>query len=199
MIKWLLFPFGGEAKARRTILSPVSFGEDETILEMCSGTGGATFYISEKAENKSKIIGIDLSGGQLKQAQKRNYICPTHFIEGNVTQAPFQDESFDKVFVSHAIHEMSRKLRYETLEEAKRVLKTNGDIIIMEMDIPPSLFIRIFLIFWTFFWLPGNFERPTLLDMLKHGLITEVKENGFRDVRKYSAYRNVFQTIIGKK
>ena len=55
MIKWLIFPFGGEAKARRTILKPVSFSEDEIILEMCSGTGGATFYISEKAKNSNNF------------------------------------------------------------------------------------------------------------------------------------------------
>jgi len=183
----------------RNILEPISFSEGETILEMCSGTGGATFYISEKAENKSRIIGIDLSTGQLQQAQKRNYDCPTQFIEGNVTYAPFQDESFDKIFISHAIHEMSRELRYKTLQEAKRILKPDGEIIVMEMDLPPSFFIKVFLALWTFYWLPGNFERPTLLDMLKHGLVIEVKENGFRDVRKYSAYRNVFQTVIGRK
>lgn len=199
LIKWCSIPIGGEAKFRRTMIQPVSFEPAERILEMCCGTGGATLCISEKAHHESKIIGVDLSSGQLKYAIKRNYYCSVHFIEGDVTQACFSDGSFDKVFITHAIHEMPRNLRLQTLNEARRVLRENGEIIVFEMDNPPSLLMKIFVGFWCFYWLPVNFETSTRRDMFRFGLVNEVRENGFADIKKYSMHRGVLQTVVGKK
>jgi ubiquinone/menaquinone biosynthesis C-methylase UbiE len=61
MIKWLIFPFGGEKKWRMKMLEPISFSKNETILDMCCGTGGATYYISEKAHHGSRVVGIDIT------------------------------------------------------------------------------------------------------------------------------------------
>ena len=52
--------------------------------------------------------------------------------------------------------------------------------------------------FWAFYWLPGNFETPTRRDMLKHGVVNEVKEAGLSNVRKYSSYKGAFQTVIAE-
>ncbi len=199
MIKWILLPFGGEAKWRRKMIEPVSFRAGQKILEMCCGTGGATLYISQKANDSSEIIGMDLSSGQLSRAKKRTYFSPTRFVEGDVTQTGFDDKSFDKVFVTHAIHEMPRELRLKTLREAARVVKQDGEVIILELDNPPNVFLRLLIGFWFFYWLPGNFETPTRRDMLKHGLVNEAKEAGLTNIRKYSAYKGVFQTVIGAK
>lgn len=199
MAKWLLLPLGGETAFRRTMIEPVSFEDGETILDMCCGTGGATFFISEKAGNASEIIGMDLSSGQLHYARKRQYCCPTRFIEGDVTSTTFQDDSFDKIFVTHAIHEMPRESRLQTLCEAKRLLRPQGQVIVLELDNPPSIWLRILVGLWGFYWLPGNFETPTRRDMLRHGVSNELKESGFINVTKYSAYRGIFQTVIGTK
>jgi len=199
MVKWIALPFGGETAVRRTMVEPVVFESGEKILEMCCGTGGATFFISEKASNGSEIIGMDLSSGQLRHAGKRQYHCPTQFIEGDVTNAPFEDNSFDKVFITHAIHEMPRESRLKTLRQARRVLKAGGEVVVLELDNPESVWLRMVVGLWFFYWLPGNFETRTRRDMLRHGLSNEVKESGFVDVRKYSANRGIFQTVIGTK
>jgi demethylmenaquinone methyltransferase/2-methoxy-6-polyprenyl-1,4-benzoquinol methylase len=187
MIKWILLPFGGEAKWRRKMIEPVLFRAGQKILEMCCGTGGATLYISQRANDSSEIIGMDVSSGQLSRAKKRTHSCPTHFIEADVTQTGYDDNSFDKVFVTHAIHEMPRELRLTTLQEARRVVKQDGEVIVLELDNPPSLFLRLLIGFWFFYWFPGNFETATRRDMLKHGLVNEAKEAGLTNVRKYSA------------
>ena len=199
MMKWFSIPLGGETNFRRIMIALVSFKEREKILEMCCGTGGATLSIAREAEEATEIIGMDLSSGQLKHARKREYGCKTRFIEGDVTNTCFLDDSFDKVFISHAIHEMPRDMRLETLNEARRVLKDQGEVIALELDEPPSIMLRAFVGLWAFYWLPGNFETPTRRDMFKHGLSNEVKECGFGNVRKYSAYHGVFQTVIGMK
>jgi ubiquinone/menaquinone biosynthesis C-methylase UbiE len=119
MIKWIALPFGGEIKLRKALIGPVTFGKGEKIFEMCCGTGRATVFISEKADEECEIVAMDLSSGQLKYAKRRKYSCPTRFIEGDVTRTEFDDNSFDKVFITHAIHEMPRESRLQTLQEAR--------------------------------------------------------------------------------
>ena len=91
MIAWILLPFGGEATWRKTMLEAVAFGHGEHILEMCCGTGGATFFIADKAPEDCEIVGMDLSRGQLAQARKRTYACRARFVEGDVTRTSFPD------------------------------------------------------------------------------------------------------------
>lgn len=199
MIKWMLLPFGGEEKWREKMIEPIIFTDNEKILEMCCGTGGATLYISKKAGNTCEITGMDLSSGQLKYAHTRTYFCNTQFVEGDVTDTQFDDCSFDKVIITHAIHEMPRELRLKTLREAKRVLKDNKEVIVLELDNPPNTFLRSFVTFWFFYWLPFNFETPTRKDMLNRGLVNEVREAGFKNVEKYTICKGVFQTVVGTK
>ena len=83
MIKWLSLPFGGERRMRRKMIEPISFKQGERILDMCCGTGGASFFISEKAGKECEITGMDLSSGQLQYAKRRQYYCPTRFVAEN--------------------------------------------------------------------------------------------------------------------
>lgn len=199
MVKCLMLPFGGESKWRKKMLEPISFLKKEKILDMCCGTGGATLFISRKAINGSVITGIDLSSGQLKHAKKRNYLCDVKFIEGDATNTSLPDNYFDKVFITHAIHEMKREIRLKTLQESYRVLKENGQLSVLELDNPVNIFLRIFIFIWFLYWLPFNFETPTRRDMLRHGVVNEVKEVGFVNIRKYSIYNGVCQTVTGEK
>ena len=199
MIKCIMLPFGGESKWREKMLEPISFSKKEKILDMCCGTGGATYHISKKAIEGSIIIGIDLSIGQIKHAKKRNYFCDVKFIEGDVTDTSYPDNYFDKVFITHAIHEMKREIRLKTLRESYRVLKENGQLSVLELDKPNNIFLRLFIFIWFLYWLPFNFETPTRRDMLRIGVVNEVKEVGFMNVRKYSIYNGVCQTVTATK
>jgi ubiquinone/menaquinone biosynthesis C-methylase UbiE len=199
LIRWIALPFGGEARLRRELLEPVSFGDGEKILEMCCGTGGATVFISEKAGPGLEIVAIDLSSGQLQRAGRKKYSCPIEFVEGDVTVATFDSDSFDKVFITHAIHEMYRGDRLKTLQEANRVLKQGGQVIVLEIDNPPDVWVRLLFGLIAFYWLPGNFETPTRREMFKCGLDNEVRESGFVDVKKHSIRHGVLQTVTGVK
>lgn len=181
------------------MLEPILFSKKERILDMCCGTGGATLAISKKVVKGSNIIGVDLSSGQLMHAKKRHYLCDIKFIEGDVTNTSFPDNYFDKVFITHAIHEMKREIRLKALRESYRVLKENGQLSVLELDHPDSIFLRIFIFIWFLYWLPFNFETPTRRDMLRHGVVNEVKEAGFENIRKYSIYHSVCQTVTGEK
>jgi demethylmenaquinone methyltransferase/2-methoxy-6-polyprenyl-1,4-benzoquinol methylase len=194
-----MLPFGGETKWRNKMLEPVLFLKQEAILDMCCGTGGATYFISKKAFKGSRLTGIDISSGQLKHARKRKYHCETEFIEGDALKTSFPDKKFDKIFIAHAIHELKRELRLATIRESYRLLKDDGQIIVLELDKPINSFLRVFVFLWFLYWLPFNFETPTRRDMLKHGLVNEVQSGGFQNVKKFSSYNGIFQTVIGEK
>jgi demethylmenaquinone methyltransferase/2-methoxy-6-polyprenyl-1,4-benzoquinol methylase len=198
-MKWCFFPFGGEKKVRTKLISKVNFNKDKNILDMCCGTGNTTFTIAQKVNNDVLITGIDLSEGQIKIAKKKNYYQNIKFEVMDATKTVFPDNAFNKIIIPHAIHEMNRETRLIVLKEAYRILKKAGTIILLEMDNPPNIFIKILIGFIWFYWLPFNFETPTRRDMLKHGLENEVKEAGFINITKENMFNGVFQVIEGNK
>jgi ubiquinone/menaquinone biosynthesis C-methylase UbiE len=198
-MKYCFLPFGGEKNCREALIAPIDFSPKERILDMCCGTGGATFAIARRAGEGSKIIGMDLSAEQIRAAEKKRRFSNVSFVEGDAAGTGFEEGHFDKVFITHALHEMTRETRLEVLSEAKRVLRAKGRVIVLELDKPDNVFLRLFAGFWFFYWLPFNFETPTRRDMLRHGPANEVKEAGFKNVRKISKFGGVCQVVEGER
>ncbi|MFQ5808436.1 MAG: methyltransferase domain-containing protein [Armatimonadota bacterium] len=199
MIRWCFFPLGGEKRIRRQLLEPISFHPEEKVLDIGCGTGGATFAIAERAGATAQIVGVDLSHGQIRRAVGKNRSAKVCFLVADATGTCFPDGAFDKVFVTHMIHEMPRAGRLALLREARRLLRDGGEVIVLELDNPESLPLRAFTWLWWFYWLPFNFETPTRKDMLRRGLAEEVREAGFGEVRKGSYARGAFQVVRGRK
>lgn len=195
----VFFPLGGEEKCRDELISHINFIEKEKILDMCCGTGGATCAILRRAGGKSELFAMDLSSGQLKIAARRPELYNVQLIECDAANTSFPDCYFDKVFITHALHEMKRETRLSVLRETGRILKENGSVIVLELDEPESRMLRILFGFWFFYWLPFNFETPTRKDMLNHGLTNEISEAGFRKVIKTPKFKGILQTVQGTK
>ena len=199
LTKWCFFPFGGEEKVRHNMLDVVDLKPGDKVLDMCCGSGGATFVIAERVGDESNIKAIDLSNGQIQMAKKRNHFSNIEFMVMDASNTDFAESEFDKVIIPHALHEMPRATRLAVLKEARRILADGGTLAVLEMDNPPGLFLRLFIGLWWFYWLPFNFETPTRRDMLKHGLVEEVRKAGFNNVSKSSVYNGVLQVVQGKK
>ena len=199
LTRWCFLPFGGERRCRKELIASLDIDPEATVLDACCGTGNATLAIAERMGDKADIIGLDLSSSMIRIAQKKNRYGNVRFIHGDLTATGFPDSHFDKVFITHGIHEMPRQLRMNALEETWRILKDGGQVIVLEIDNPNSLLLRIFVAFWFFYWLPFNFETSTRRDMFRRGLIEEVKEVGFQNVSKTSKFNGVFQVVCGEK
>jgi len=198
-VKWCFLPFGGEEELREELIAAIDFSPSEKILDMCCGTGGATLVIAKRAGENSEVAGVDVSSGQIEVARRRSRLGNVRFTEGDAASTGLEERYFDKVFITHALHEMSRDIRLKVLMEARRVLRENGKVVILDLDKPEDVLVRLFIGFWFFYWLPFNFETPTRRDMLKHGLTKEVEEAGFKCVTKLSRHRGVFQIVQGIK
>ncbi len=112
----------------------------EIVLDIGVGTGNAMpFY-----PKHGKIIGVDLSSGMLKLARKKseenNYENITVF-QGNALELPFEDSSFDHIFISHVISVVSRP---ELLvKEAQRVAKPGARIVILNHFLSTNRFMAM--------------------------------------------------------
>jgi ubiquinone/menaquinone biosynthesis C-methylase UbiE len=199
LLAWCFAPFGGVRRLRRRLLEPVSFRAGDLILDLCCGTGGATHAIAAAGGDQARVIGLDLSAGQVRRAQAKPHPQNTHFLVGDAAASPFGDALVDKVFVTHALHEMPRNARLAVLAEARRLLRPGGELVVLELDQPESLLLRCFVGLWFLYWLPLNFETPTRKDMLRHGLANEVEESGFCSVTRTRTAGGVFQTVCGRK
>lgn len=55
----------------------------------------------------------------------------------------FTNETFDVVLISLVLHETQTELASKIIKDAKRVLKDNGMLIVVEWEQPKSIFQRI--------------------------------------------------------
>lgn len=109
------------------------------ILDLCCGTGDITGILKQKYPN-AKIIGIDFSSSMLDIARKR--FSDTTFIENDVTNLPFKNESFDLCTISFGLRNVDDL--ENVLRECHRILKPNG--IFFNLDLgKPNKFWNIFL------------------------------------------------------
>jgi len=199
LIRWCFLPFGGEKQLRTRLLQPISLCRDDAILDIGCGTGSATFALAEKAGDEAEIVGLDLSIGQLRRARARSRFANVDFVQSDATRTGFRDHCFDRVFITHTLHEVQRRDRLAALLEARRMLKPGGTLAVLELDDPKSLGVRLFVGLWFFYWLPLNFETATRQDMLRCGLDNEVRQAGFDEVRKTSFCHGVFQVVQGRR
>jgi ubiquinone/menaquinone biosynthesis C-methylase UbiE/protein-S-isoprenylcysteine O-methyltransferase Ste14 len=199
-LRWVLLPFGGERSFRREMTSALDFAPGERVLDLCCGTGSSSAALRERAGSSCRLVGADLSRGQLSRAARKKECRPILLVEANAARTPFASASFDCVVIPHALHEMPRETRIAVLGEARRLTRHDGRVAVLELDDPPSRVRKILLGTWLGYWLPYpiNFENPTRRDMVRHGLRRELAEAGFEEVRKISKYHGAMQVLTAR-
>ena len=86
----------------------------------------------------AQVEAIDAAAGGLKYASARAKMQgqEVHFKQMSADALDYEDESFDLVFSSMFLHELSKKTRAEAFKEAYRVLKPGG--LLLHMELPPN-------------------------------------------------------------
>ncbi len=101
------------------------FSANKNILDIACGEGYGSFLISK---NAASVIGVDIDCNVIAQASKKYIKKNLSFIQGTTSNIPVADNSIDVVVSFETIehHNEHEKM----FEEIKRVLKSNGVLII---------------------------------------------------------------------
>lgn len=98
-----------------------------TMAEICCGTGTA---IDLFAERYVEAVGVDISAEMLERAAREHAGRPAAFIQGDATDLPLADSSFDSVVMLGGIHHIND--RAALFAEVARILKPGGRFIFRE-------------------------------------------------------------------
>ena len=119
--------------------------QDRKILDICTGTAANAIAVAN-LKRDAEIIGIDISKEMLNIAAKKvkkNGIDNIKLYQMDATDTKFKSKTFDTVLISLVLHEIPEELAEKILLEAKRVLKPEGRLLVIEWEEPQNLLKRI--------------------------------------------------------
>ncbi|MFA4999779.1 MAG: class I SAM-dependent methyltransferase [Patescibacteria group bacterium] len=141
--------------------------KNKTVLDV--GCGYGWFELSAVKRGCSKIIGIEISGEDLKTAKENIDNDRIEFKTGSAIQLPFNDNEFDSIVSWEVIEHIPKNTENIMFREVKRVLKNNG---VFYLSTPyNNFFSNIFDPAW---WLIGHRHYK------KNDLIKFAENNGFK-------------------
>lgn len=169
----------------------------DRILDLCCGTGTLTVLLAKLIYNDCSIVGVDISRGQIAQAQKKAVFPNLNFLVMDANDLKFENKRFDKILISAALHEMDKNQRLNVLSEVHRVLEKDGLFLVFEHHEPSETFHRILYNFYL-----GFIEKITSHSFeMQRNILTELKNAGFNILSQtpIEKFHSFFQIILCKK
>lgn len=127
-----------ERKYTEMALEHICVQKGETVLEIGFGTGHCLKRIAEAVGQTGKVYGIDISSGMLEVTKKRldkaGLMDRTDLCCGDAANLPYDDNTFDAVFMSFTLELFDTPEIPEVLEEIRRVLKPRGRLGVASMS-----------------------------------------------------------------
>lgn len=124
-----------QAKTLASLLHhDTKYPEGSLILEAGCGVGAQTITLARNSP-KADIISLDISEPSLEQAKSlinNEGIKNVNFHKADIMEMPFEDESFDHVFICFVLEHLNDPVA--ALESLYRVLKKGGTITVIEGD-----------------------------------------------------------------
>lgn len=139
-----------ERKYAEMALEHLSIGKGETVLEIGFGTGHCLERIAESVGPKGKAYGIDISTGMMeitkKRLEKADLEDRVKLFCGDAASLPFDDSTFNAVFMSFTLELFDTPEIPKVLEQIKRVLKPDGRLAVVSIskENGESIFLRLY-------------------------------------------------------
>ncbi|MDF1574917.1 MAG: ubiquinone/menaquinone biosynthesis methyltransferase [Bacteroidales bacterium] len=171
-----IFTFGRDRSWRRKAASELLQSHPQRVLDLCTGTGDFLLELARQSHPSDKelvLTGFDFSREMLREARRKQgelqesiSLPSINFLEGDAGEMVFEDGHFDSIGITfglrNLVYENSRAFRH--LSEIYRVLRTGGQLVVLESSKPKSPLWRVFNDFYLRFILPylGGFISGNL-------------------------------------
>ncbi|MEP0873041.1 class I SAM-dependent methyltransferase [Trichocoleus desertorum AS-A10] len=128
--QYVLLP--NETLIRQAAIATVQ-GKPRRILDLGCGTGSTTLLLKQTFP-EAEVIGLDFSPYMLVMADYKAQQAGLNikFIHANAEQTGLLDGSFDLVTASLLFHETPPTISRAILQEAARLLKPGGEVLILD-------------------------------------------------------------------
>ena len=115
-------------------MNMVPLREGMAVLDVGCGTGA---HLAHYGGRGCVMYGIDPSPAMLEVAQDRLGDA-AHLSLGDASRTPYPDNSFDLVTVSMVLHELDPSVRTSVMNEIKRCLKSEGNLLVIDYHAGPA-------------------------------------------------------------
>ncbi|WP_170920386.1 class I SAM-dependent methyltransferase [Desulfacinum hydrothermale] len=153
------------------------------LLEGGFGTGAYTYHL---ARLSCRVIGIEASNRGITKARRRlETFEKVHLARGNILSLPLKEACIDAYFISQVLHHLDQSSDFPNmtrfLEEAHRVLKTQGFLILHTCD--PAQIDPHEGSYWYYEFIPTAARKLQSkyvpLDLLRQ----QLQDRGFSDIQ----------------
>lgn len=98
----------------------------DNVVDLCCGTGDLARII-KRIQPDACVTGIDFSEEMLKKAKNKKSIGKISYMQGDATNLPYEDNSFDIVTMGFGLRNIANAEK--AVEEVYRILKPNGSFL----------------------------------------------------------------------
>jgi ubiquinone/menaquinone biosynthesis C-methylase UbiE len=197
MSRWYDWFSSGEKHFTRIGLKLINVIPGEKVLEIGFGTGQSLVELAGSIGKTGKVYGIDISDGMLAVANRRitraGLSDRVDLRLGDATTLPFEDKSFNAVFISFTLELFDTTEIPQVLAECKRILMDDGRLCVVSLEKKEIAAVRIYE------WFHAHF--PILVDCRPIYLSTFVEGAGFTtvEVRETAMWGLPVMVILARK
>ena len=165
---------GTERRLRDLEVALAQLKPGDQVLEVGCGTGSLTLAAKHQVGETGQAYGIDLIPKMIDVCRRKAEQAGVNieFQVGGIDNIPYPEKKFDAVLCSFMIFHMSEGVRTRGIQEIRRVLKSGGRLVIVDLALPTSP-------------VPRAIAKALFGGMLQHELrelIPLMQKSGFVDV-----------------
>ncbi len=132
VLTWLL-TLGRERRFREQLIAPVRLQTGESVLDVGCGTGTLAL-VAQCHVGAGAVAGVDASPEMIERARQKAARAGLQlkFDVASADALPFPDGSFDVILCTVTLHHLRRSMRLAAVAEMRRVLKSNGRVLLAD-------------------------------------------------------------------
>lgn len=184
-----------EGEMNRRAARLLELNRCDQVLDVGCATGRTTLAVAHclDARRGGLAVGVDASPQMIRLARRKIRRQPCRFDLAAAESLPYGDSVFDKAVSTMFFHHLAGADKLRALREVGRVLRPGGLFVVVDVDIPTTLFGRLCASSGR--WL---FQQPELGENIAGVLPALFEEAGFT-FRRVASDLGYISTFVLKR